>query len=362
MKRLVLTLLVLLATAAPGLAAPGDSVERVFPMGAVQVPLPSGPWVVAAETREGEGPGTIQSVVLAQIKDQRVVGIILARANPIPSTAIFGTSAECDRSDIYLAYTAYDTPQDGLCGFANLVVAGGTEAPVWIAARDWLRGRGVTISETWLMAGFRARVRPRMLDVRYHFPPPSDAAGPWATNPWSPARIGDDPTRSAAIVQLGLWAAWMRDPVERGVRGRIEDVELPPMPFAGVEMANALITARLRALDRLRDSGAIGPEDYAQQRLALERVEAEPDQSEMPLWLRTVWKTVTYRVASIADSLAVSYILLGSVYQTLGFAVIGELIRPPAVYIHEIAWARSGIGRAAAPARPREFPDIGVTR
>ena len=112
----------------------------------------------------------------------------------------------------------------------------------------------------------------------------------------------------------------------------------------------------------LRESGAIGVEDYARQRLALEQVEAEPEQSEMPLWVRSVWKTVTYRVASIADSLAVSYILLGSVYQTLGFAVIGEVIRPPAVYIHEIAWARSGIGRAAAPARPREFQDIGGTR
>lgn len=362
MKRLLLTLAILLVSVGPGLAAPGDSAERVFPMGAVQVPLPTGPWVVAAETREGEGPGTIQSVVLVQIAAQRVTGVVLARANPNPLTAIFGSTAECERTDIYLAYTAYDTPQDGLCGFANLVVAGGTEAPVWIAARDWLRGRGVTIPETWLMAGFRARVRPRLLDVRYHFPPPSDAAGPWATNPWNPARVAEDPARSAAIVQLGLWAAWMRDPVERGVRGRIEDVELPPMPFAGIDMTQALVAARLRALDKLRESGAIGVEDYARQRLALEQVEAEPEQSEMPLWVRSVWKTVTYRVASIADSLAVSYILLGSVYQTLGFAVIGELIRPPAVYIHEIAWARSGIGRAAAPARPREFPDIGGTR
>lgn len=362
MKRLFLTLAILLANVVPGLSAPGDAVERVFPMGAVQVPLPAGPWVVAAEAREGEGPGTIQSVVLAQIKDQRVAGVILARANPNPLTAIFGSTTECARTDIYLAYTAYDTPQDGLCGYANLVVAGGAEAPVWVAARDWLRGRGVTVPETWLMAGFRARVRPRLLDVRYHFPPPSDAAGAWATNPWNPTRVAENPARAAAILQLGLWAAWMRDPVERGVRGRIEDVELPPMPFAGVDMAQALVGARLRALDKLRDSGAIRPEDYAQQRLALERVEAEPEQSEMPLWLRSVWKTVTYRVASIADSLAVSYILLGSVYQTLGFAVIGELIRPPAVYIHEIAWARSGIGRAAAPARPREFLDVGVTR
>ena len=301
-------------------------------------------------------------VFLVQIKDQRVTGVVLARANPNPLNAIFGSTSECARTDIYLAYTAYDTPQDGLCGFATLVVAGGAEAPIWAAAKVWLQGQRVAIPETWLMAGFRARVRPRLLDVRYHFPPPSDAVGPWATNAWNPTHVAKDPARAAAILQLGLWAAWMRDPVERGVRGRIEDVELPPMPFTGVDMAEALVTARLRALDNLRDSGAVGPEEYARQRLALERVEPEPEQSEMPLWLRAAWKTVTYRVASIADSLAVSYILLGSVYQTLGFAVIGEFIRPPAVYIHEIAWARSGIGRAAAPAQLREFPDIGVTR
>lgn len=49
------------------------------------------------------------------------------------------------------------------------------------------------------------------------------------------------------------------------------------------------------------------------------------------------------------DALAVSWIVLGGMTLTVGFPLIGELIRPPLVCPNEMAWARSGTGRAAPP-------------
>lgn len=361
MRRLALLLACLFLGAAGATAAPGDHAERAFRLGATLVPLPQGRWVVAAEA--GELDGKISAVVLAQIEDKTLRGLVIARSNREPTQVIFGTTAECDRSDSYLAYTSYDTPQDGLCGYANLVVAGEGEAPVWAAAKAFLAGRGVDPGRSWLMAGFRARVRPALLDVRYYVPPPrsGDATG-WAASEWSPARISDSPERAAAVDQLRLWAAWMRDPVAMGVRGRLDGVELPPLPSVQADILPALVAARVRTLDALRESGAIAPDEYARQRELLEKVQAAPDRAEMPLWARSAWKTLTYRVASIVDALAVSYAVLGSVTQTIGFSVIGEFIRPPAVYVHEMLWARSGIGRAAAPGKPQEFAEIGVNK
>ncbi|MGE0224558.1 MAG: DUF2061 domain-containing protein [Acetobacteraceae bacterium] len=361
MMRIAAAVLMVLATAAAAIAAPGDTVERAFPLGATLVPLPQGRWTVAADAPEMDG--RISAVVLAQVQDKAVRGVIIARTNAEPLKTIFGSSAECDRTDTYLAYTAYDTPQDGLCGFANLVVGGGEGAAVWTAARTWLRQQGIEAGDIWLMVGLRARVRPTLLDVRYYFPPPDhERAAGWSASAWTPARLDAAPQRAAAIDQLRLWAAWMRNPVALGVRGRSDDIDLPPVPFGGTDILAALVAARMRALDALRDAGGIGPAEYGRQRAVLEQVQAAPDRADMPLWVRSAWKTLTYRVASIIDALGVSYLVLGSVTQTIGFSLIGELIRPPAVYLHEMAWARSGIGRPAAPARPQEFAEIGADR
>lgn len=77
---------------------------------------------------------------------------------------------------------------------------------------------------------------------------------------------------------------------------------------------------------------------------------------------RAAWKTFTYRAASVIDALAVSYVVLGSVTQTIGFSLLGEIVRPPSVYLHELAWARSGVGKSAAPGRALEVDEIGADR
>lgn len=364
MRWLFATLALLIAATGGTWAAPGDTAEGVFPIGLVRVPLPAGSWTVAADLTDPTPPARIRSVVLVQTTAKRVTGVVLARANTEPLGAIYGASAECERSDIYLAYTAYDTPQDGLCVFVNLVAPGdGPVAPVWSEALAWLRGQGIEVGETWLMAGIRARIRPRVLDVRYHFPPPGPpvVAVPWAASPWTPAKVADAPARAEAVGQMGVFAAWMREAAEAGVRGRPDPTALPPPPF-GADLLPLLIAARLAPLEALREAGAVRGRRFETERERLTRPVIVPEQSEMPLWMRSMWKTFTYRVGSIADSLAVSYLVLGSITQTLGFAVVGEIVRPPAVYLHEMAWARSGIGRAAAPSKPQELPDIGAVK
>lgn len=342
-------------------AAPGDSAERSFTLGATQVPLPQGRWVVAADHLEMSGK--IRAVVLVQIHEKIVRGVIVARSNPVPTTSIFGTTSECERIDSYLAYTVYDTPQDGLCAFANLVITGRDEPPVWVQARTWLKEQGISLGQDWLMVGLRARVRPYVLDTRYYFPVPDASTSlSWADNPWNPNQVTSNPQRNAMITQLRLWAAWMRDPVATGVRGRVEDIDFPPVLTQNLDVLPLLIDARMNKLDALHAWGYVDLQEYTRQKKILMEIKIAPERAEMSLSTRSAWKTLTYRVASVADALVVSYAVLGSVTQTISFSLIGELIRPPAVYLHEMLWARSGIGRPAASGRPQEFAEIGVDR
>jgi len=364
--RLVVSLGLLVAAAFPSSAAPGDTVEGVLTLAGKQVPLPPGQWVVAAEATEGEGADAMAAVVLARAAGNAVDGLVVARANLRPRTAIFGSTAECDRADTYLAYVAYDTTQDGLCSFLNLVLLSpkATGPAVWASARQWLVAKRMRLDAQWLTAGFRAKTRAHAVDVRYYFAPPLPGLqepAAWADSPWAPDRAVADPVRNAVIAKLAAWAAWTRDAVADGVRGRIDADMLPPWPWEEGDLVRRLVERRLRALDELRALGAVDEETYAAQRKVLSEVVVAPERSELSLQLRAFWKTVTYRVASILDSLGVSYIILGSPLQSLGFAAIGEVIRPPAVYLHEIAWARSGVGRPP-PAGARELEEIGLSR
>ena len=55
----------------------------------------------------------------------------------------------------------------------------------------------------------------------------------------------------------------------------------------------------------------------------------------------------------------VSWLITGSVAQGFAFASINAVARPVMAYVNEIAWANSGIGKAAATLAPVDFPEIG---
>lgn len=348
----------------PG-AEPGPA-EGIAMVAGKQVPLPPGQWLTLATTRDGAAAEAVETRILARIEDKAVTGLVLARATAAPLRSIMGTSAECDRTDIYLAYTAYDTAYDGLCAFLNLVqlsprVAG---PPAWQDATAALAARGLHPDATWLMVGIRARTRSEALEVRYYFLPPG-SAGPamtyWMDSPWSPARIGEDPARGAAVAQLALWSAWTREAVEAGLRGRLDPAARLPWPWAG-DLAARLVARRLQALDALAAAGAIDAGSYREQRRQLEAVVVAPQPSETPVLLHAMWKTTSYGVLAFLDAVGVTYLVLGDVVQSGVLVALNLVVRPVATYLHELAWTYSGYGRAAPAARYRDFAEIGLDR
>ncbi|MFO1057005.1 MAG: DUF2061 domain-containing protein [Dongiaceae bacterium] len=290
---------------------------------------------------------------------------MLAFATAAPRQKIIGASAQCDRTDIYLAYTAYDTAYDGLCGFVNLVQLSPSVAgpPAWAEARAAIAARGLRLGTTWLMAGFRARTRAQGLEVRYYFPPPAlappDGDG-WAESAWSPARIDADPAKAAAIERLAVWSAWTRGFVEDGLRGRLDPATRLPWPWGAGDLARELIETRLKVIDRLAAEGAISSAAYAEQRQKLDAIRLAPERAETAVWLHALWKTATYKVVSTLDTIGVTYLVLGSIAQSGAFTLIGNTVRPAANYLHEVIWTYSGYGYAPPALGSTDFAEIGL--
>ncbi|MFO1058316.1 MAG: DUF2061 domain-containing protein [Dongiaceae bacterium] len=373
MRALLAALALLLGLAAAqaddGAAGPAVGVaEGIAILAGKQVPLPPGRWETLARGPAVAGQDGLEALLLGRIEEGRVAGLVLAIATTRPRQSILGPSPECGRSDIFLAYTAYDTAYDGLCGYLNLVLLSpAVEGPPgWAAARRALAARGIALPESWLTVGIRARSQAEALEVRYYVPPPdADAVasrGDWASHPWSPLNVAYDPARQAAITRLAIWGAWVRGDVEAGLRGRLDPAALPPWPWGSDDLAVRLVHLRLRQLDALAAAGAIEAAAYDEQRRELEAVVAAPERAETPVWLHALWKTLTYRVVSMIDSFAVAYFILGDTVQSVAWAAFAAVRGPVVIYLHELGWTYSGYGKAAPALLDAGFPEIGIDR
>lgn len=347
--------------AGAGLAA---TVRGAYEIAGKLVPLPPGQWTVVGETVEDDGSEPFVTRALARVEAGAVAGIAIVRANAVGRNAPLTAPRECSRDDIHLAYIAYDTEVDGLCLFINHVVLSDAVAgpPVWLAARERLGAMGAVVTDTWLEVGIRARNRNHVVDVRYYFAPPdfrtSLPTASWAGNRWSPERTFDDADRRAAIRRLGTWAIWVREAVELGLRGQIPDEALPPALWEGPDLGPRLTARHLAGLDALKAAGRIGEAEYRRQRRIVEMVGIDPERSEMPLWQRSIWKRVSHGVVSAAESLGVSYLVIGGFWPSVGFAAIFETARPIGAYFHDLAWPGAA-NAAATPMAPRDFAEIG---
>src|SRR5262245_42873804 len=117
-RRLLASALLL---AAALLGAARASAQQLAPSGALlsvagkQVPLPGGGWRIVGQGDAGSGNVPLATVVLARGDGSRVTALALVRFNPRPRAAIFASTRECNREDIYFAAVRYDTPSDGYC-------------------------------------------------------------------------------------------------------------------------------------------------------------------------------------------------------------------------------------------------------
>ena len=127
------------------------------------------------------------------------------------------------------------------------------------------------------------------------------------------------------------------------------------LPSPSEEPVHAAVT-RIR---RLLAAGAIDQTE-ADRLIAVHAVSIDVEHQAWSLWKRSAYKIVSYRIAATVDSLAVSWVITGSVYQTLAYAGINIVIKPFLAYANEIAWAGAGVGKPKASLLSADFADIGT--
>ncbi len=364
---LTLALLLGLATPAAAQEAPPATVSGAITSDGKQAPLPAGTWTVLARDEADD----ITATVLGRLNGKALDALAVVRTNRRKTKEVMGTSSECSRSDSYFAVIRYDTPVDGYCTYANAVLPeplGGGAA--WEAAALRLAADGVALPSELMMVGARARTRENLLDLRYYFtaPDPVEPRGgiqlaAWDEAPLNPARAADSPALQQRVSQLRRWADALREPAELGVRGRMPTAMGGlPLPWNAQEVDARHMAQKRQPLDALRSAGAIDEAEYARQLAVVEEEAGHPPEQSWSLWTRSLYKVVTYRVASTIDTLAVSWFITQSVGQTIGFASINAVTKPFLAYFNEIAWAGSGVGRAKASLASLDFPEIGRDR
>jgi hypothetical protein len=153
----------------------GSSVERVLRIDGKQVPLPSGSWVVAADTASEWNDqsfgafGYLRTLVLFRIVDGHVDTMLEINTNVLPTTDGWGMAADCSRTDLVLAVVRYRAGWDGSCYFVTHTLLARDPTQAWRKARDFAILKGLQLSRVWLTAGFRTADRSDVLDVRFHF-------------------------------------------------------------------------------------------------------------------------------------------------------------------------------------------------
>jgi uncharacterized membrane protein len=329
------------------------STDGGYTLAGKQVPLPSGAWTVLAQ----EADTSVTAVLLARIDGNVLRGLVVVRANVAKTSDIFGTASDCSSSGGYFSIIRYDTPVDGYCSYAKPVFLGGAgdDEALWTKGRARLAEVGVSLPPVLLEVGARARTRENVADVRYYFPPDDamTAVHLAATD------IVDRPALRDQVMALQAWADLIQLPLEQGVRGRMVAPAGVPWPWQMAAVHEALTSQVHAPIERLRAAGAIDDTELQRQLALADAWLAERERQRWSLWVRSAYKVATYRILSYFDAIAVSWIITLSPEQSFAYATINAVAQPIMAYVNEIGWAGSGVGRAAAPLQPVDFPDIG---
>ncbi len=329
--------------------ASDTSALGVFAIDGKLVPLPVGTWTILAREKDSRATG----VVLGRVESHSLTGLVIMHANPAKATAIFGSSDQCGRSDIDFAVVRYDTPEDGYCTYGKLVVPDRNPSGngLWQTALVRLTSMGVSLPDAFMMVGARARTRENFVDARYYFLP----------DPAMMHRDREDTGLTPDPVEaLMTWADLLQEPLEAGLRGRrpLGNPELP-WPWQTNAVKDALLWQVRGEMDELAGAGVLGGTELLNQLAQANRALTEREHQRWSLWERSLYKVGTYRIASYVDAVTVSWLVLGNVQQSVGYATLNSMIYPTIAYLNEIAWARSGIGKAPASLLPAGFPEIG---
>jgi uncharacterized membrane protein len=373
---LVLAVLIGFVWTAPSRAqstlAIGSAVEHVLRVNGKEVPLPTGSWVVAADTANTWNDqslgafGYLRSLVLFRVAGGRVDTMVEVNTNVLPTTEGWGMASDCGRADLVLAVVRYRAGWDGSCYFVTHTLVARDPTPAWRQAREYAALKGWQVSPVWLTAGFRTADRSDVLDVRFHFAPETrgiapEAATRWKDSGWMSAKLDNDPQRYAFAHAVSDWAVAYSSLIDGGLKNRLVNDDAIAMPQAvNATPAADVIARRLAELELLRQAGTITPEEYTMQAQALKEHGLGSSSVAPDLSVITAVKAVSYRVIVSVSHIFVDYYWTGSYVAAGALEVLQITINSTKFYFHELAWAKyMGVPRTDS-ARVLDFKYIGV--
>jgi uncharacterized membrane protein len=293
----------------------GDQASGQIEVGAKQVPLPDGKWVVAGiGTQKLNMPaigafGSIQSVILLLPRDNQIVAVLEIAANTIQVNDGWGRTQACEPNRGQLSLIVrYRTGWETSCQFViptrfDLNTAG---QPAWNAARAYAAKSKLTVpGGVWLTAGFRVSDRQDLVDARYHISP-ALLAGSAAAKiaDWSADAVKADPVRQAPVAALAKWASGFDPLIERGMRNRLAEAPIP-LPEANTS-APAYQNVKLAELRRLRDANRISEAVYKEQ-VAKANEEVPTYKPPVGLLSDSVYKNISFRTLGTFVDFGIAY-------------------------------------------------------
>lgn len=360
------------AAPAQPLLTPGRTAENVLQLDGKQIPLPAGRWIVAADaasdwTNAAIGAfGYLRTVVLLRVVGDSVDAFLEINTNVLPTTDGWGMAKNCARKDLVLAVIRYRAGWDGSCYFVTHTLLTQEPTAAWRAARDFAVRKGWQLSPIWLTAGFRTANRSDVLDVRFHFSPetrgiPAETVDSWADSAWMATALDTDPQRYGFAQAVSDWAVSYSPLVDGGLKNRASGGNGLAMPEAvGEAKAADVIARRLAELELLRQAGAITPEEFERQALALKEHGLGSSSLAPDLSVITAVKALSYRIIVSISHIFVDYYWTGNLVAAGALEILQITINSTKFYLHETAWNRyMGLPRTDS-ARTLDFKYIGV--
>jgi hypothetical protein len=200
------------AVTLPKDALMGKTFRDVIRIKREAIPLPAGEWSTLAHFRAEPGSSKGDAVILGQMKDRQLVGLIALNAYSHEDGVGRGFPAfkGCSRNELLAQHTERNEA-DGIqhCWWINHAVSIWTEQSVFRAAMTELAQRGVTAPPVLLNVGFRRANLQGFATVHYYFNPETaqitSAAGSWHESEWHRSRIAADGARLQYVKGMEQW-------------------------------------------------------------------------------------------------------------------------------------------------------------
>ena len=313
----------------------GDQVTGAIKLGAVQIPLPDGPWTVAGLGRQPfDMPaigayGTIQSAILFRTDGTRIVAVLEANANLLPVNDGWGRTKACAKGEQLRVLTRYKSGWQTGCLFvqASQFDLNSDGPGAWGAARAYARTAGLSMPGLWITAGFRNSDRHDLIDTRYHYDPSlflgQGAARLASTADWTRESVANDPLRAAAVQAVIGWADGYDVFVDRGLVNQLktDGPATGMMPDAAAYASTSpRADARLRALDGLYRAGRLKWTDYLEQSKAV-AAEAPVVTDAVPLLSNAVRKNISFRTFGTFVDYLIGYMVTANHGISTGIAL-----------------------------------------